>query len=78
MLWKSGGDLDILDLGHDFFMVRFSLEEDLEVVLTEGPWIIQDHYLMVRKWNLDFIPTLANVHSTLARVRFPRLSTANL
>lgn len=40
-------------------------------MLTEGPWIIQDHYLTVRKWNPDFVPFLATVESTLAWVRFP-------
>lgn len=50
LLWKLKGVLNILDLGHNFFSVRFGLDEDLEVLLTEGPWIIQDHYLTVRKW----------------------------
>lgn len=55
MLWKPRGELDILDLGYDFFLVKFDLKEDLDTVLAEGPWIIQDHYLTVRRWQLDFI-----------------------
>lgn len=74
MLWKPKGDLDILDSGHEFLLFRFDLEEDLEVVLSKGSWIIQDHYLTVRKWHLEFVSFLAIVESTLAWVRFPSLS----
>lgn len=46
---EAKGEFDIFGLGHDYFLVRFDIDEDLEVVLTEGPWIIQDHYLIVWK-----------------------------
>lgn len=36
-LWKPTGTLDCVDLGKDFFLVRFSLEEDHAFVLEKGP-----------------------------------------
>lgn len=74
MLWKPKGDQDILDLGHDFFLVKFDLKEDLKVVLFKEPWIIQDHYLTARKWHPEFVPSSTIVESTLAWVRFLGLS----
>ena len=34
-LWKPNGRVDMVDLGRDFFLLRFSVDEDLEVVLKK-------------------------------------------
>lgn len=39
-LWTPKGELDVLGLGRDFFLVRFHLQEDLNEVLFSGPWLI--------------------------------------
>ena len=36
-MWKPSGRLDCVDLEKDFFLVRFSLKEDYERVLKDGP-----------------------------------------
>nr|POF07980.1 hypothetical protein CFP56_55293 [Quercus suber] len=41
-LWKPVGKLDCIDLGRDYFLIRFSLQEDHDLVLkkanqTHGP-----------------------------------------
>ena len=36
-LWKPSGRIDLVDLGYDFYSVRFSLKEDLNSVLEKGP-----------------------------------------
>ena len=36
-LWKPMGKIDCVDLGKEFFLVRFSTKEDCEVVLRNGP-----------------------------------------
>lgn len=74
-LWKLRWELDILDSSHDFFLIiRFHLQEDLNNVLFNGPWIIQDHYLIVKKWHPDFVSSLALVSSALAWIQLPGLS----
>lgn len=47
-LWKPAGRLDYMDLGHDFFLTRFSLKEDYESILKRGPWFIDKHFLSIR------------------------------
>nr|POE78689.1 hypothetical protein CFP56_66566 [Quercus suber] len=39
-LWKPVGRLDCVDLGRDFFLMRFGLVEDYENVIKGGPWEI--------------------------------------
>ena len=39
-LWMPSGRLDLVDLGHDYFLVRFEIREDLDRVLREGPWLL--------------------------------------
>lgn len=36
MMWKPREELDILDLGHDCFLINCDLEEDLDIVYAEG------------------------------------------
>nr|POE60661.1 uncharacterized protein CFP56_41048 [Quercus suber] len=55
-LWKPTGRIDKVDLGKDFFLVRFSAQEDLETVLKKGPWFIGEHFLSIHKWEANFKP----------------------
>ena len=46
-LWNPVGRIDCIDLGKDFFLVRFSVEED-DLVLKNGPWFIGENFLSIR------------------------------
>ncbi|KAK7250703.1 hypothetical protein RIF29_33302 [Crotalaria pallida] len=47
-LWVRRGVIDIIDLGYDYFLVKFSNEEDLNEAIVGGPWLLYDHYLTIR------------------------------
>ena len=32
--------MDIIDLEHDFFLIKFDLKTDLDDVLKGGPWFV--------------------------------------
>ncbi|KAJ8769819.1 hypothetical protein K2173_008225 [Erythroxylum novogranatense] len=72
-LWKPKGELDVLALGNDFFLVQFSMEDDRNHAINNGPWMIQGHYLTVRQWSPDFRPSTSTMDKILAWVRFPEL-----
>ena len=72
-LWKPAGRIDMVDLGRDFFLLRFSLMEDLELVLKKGPWFIGEHFLSIRKWEANFKPFEAQVPSVAVWVRLYEL-----
>jgi hypothetical protein len=72
-LWKPVGRLDCVDLGHDFFLIRFGLVEDFDRVLKNGPWFISEHYLTIRPWQPNFKPSTANCSSVAVWARLPEL-----
>lgn len=73
LLWKPTGRLDCVDLGHDFYSVRFALKEDLESVLEKGPWFIGGQFLSIRPWEPFFKPAEANVSSIAVWIRLQEL-----
>ncbi|XP_020228424.1 uncharacterized protein LOC109809499 [Cajanus cajan] len=72
-LWKAQGGLELLDVSHGYYMVKFDLEADRERVMHGGPWMLFDHYLIVRPWSPDFVASATKVDSTLVWVRFSGL-----
>jgi hypothetical protein len=72
-LWKLTADMDIMDIGHGFFMVKFDLEADREKVISGGPWMILDHSVAIRPWTTDFISSQVKINKTLVWIRFPSL-----
>ena len=73
LLWKPTGRLDCVDLGDDFYSVRFTLKEDMNSVLEKGPWFIGGHVLSIRPWEPFFKPAMANVSSIAVWVRLHQL-----
>ncbi|XP_021734047.1 uncharacterized protein LOC110700755 [Chenopodium quinoa] len=72
--WELKGGLSLTDIGHDYFIARFSNIGDYNHVLTQGPWMLDDNYLTIRKWIPNFIPDDAPMHFLTAWVRIPNLS----
>ncbi|KAF7827992.1 LINE-type retrotransposon LIb DNA [Senna tora] len=55
-LWGRTGEVELVDLGNDYFLAKFDTYSDQDFALTGGPWIILDHYLIVRPWTTLFDP----------------------
>nr|XP_023882722.1 uncharacterized protein At4g02000-like [Quercus suber]POE72678.1 uncharacterized protein CFP56_18678 [Quercus suber] len=72
-LWKLNGRVDMVDLGRDFFLLRFLVDEDLEAVLKKGPWFVGGHFLSIRKWEANFKPSKASISSMAVWVRLNEL-----
>nr|POF21185.1 uncharacterized protein CFP56_06985 [Quercus suber] len=72
-LWKPAGRLDCVDLGRDFFLIKFGLVEDFENVIKGGPWFIGGHFLTIRAWEPNFKPANAVCSLVAVWVRLPEL-----
>ncbi|KAI8550986.1 hypothetical protein RHMOL_Rhmol06G0149500 [Rhododendron molle] len=72
-LWNLEGLFTPVDLGLGFYLIRFESKTDYNKVFTGGPWVIQDHYLTVRKWQPDFKADKATAIKTAVWMRFPFL-----
>ncbi|KAI9087491.1 hypothetical protein K1719_030631 [Acacia pycnantha] len=73
-IWEQKGRIDIFDLQNNFYLVSFQHSEDYMEALTGGPWVINDAYLNVSRWRVDFDPKNERITSVVAWVRFPDLS----
>jgi hypothetical protein len=72
-MWVLREVIQIVDLSHDFYLVTFTSFEDQCRALTEGPWLIYDHYLAVRPWCPNFNPSNATITKTAVWVCFTGL-----
>lgn len=72
-LWKPMGMIDIMDLGKEFFLVRFYSEEDHDAVLDKGPWFIGGNLLPIRLWEPNFKPSTTTVSSIAMWIRLNEL-----
>ncbi|KAJ1406035.1 hypothetical protein SESBI_25487 [Sesbania bispinosa] len=68
-LWQPEGGMDMIDLENDYFLIQFS---NLAYV-SRGPWMILDHYLLIRKWHLKFFPSQNDFKWVAVWVRVPGL-----
>ena len=67
------GRMDVIDLGNDFFLIKFKLKDDLDVVLKEGPQFVGQQFLAIRKWELEFKAEEASLSSVVVWIRLPGL-----
>ncbi|XP_021735747.1 uncharacterized protein LOC110702350 [Chenopodium quinoa] len=71
--WNIKGELALTDIGCNYYIARFTNKEDYSYVLTQGPWLLDDNYLTIRKWVPNFIPEEAPIKVLTAWVRIPNL-----
>ena len=72
-LWKPSGRMDCVDMEKGLFLIHFSLKEDYERVLKDGPWFVGGHYLSIRNWEPNFKPSMANVTFVAVWIRLSEL-----
>jgi hypothetical protein len=72
-IWNPKADFLLMDLERDFFIASFSSQEDYDYLLKNGPWMVQDHYLSIRKWHAKFDPDEAKIEKVAVWVRVPGL-----
>ncbi|XP_057426505.1 uncharacterized protein LOC130719928 [Lotus japonicus] len=72
-LWAKEGDVKVIDLADDYFLVRFASENDYKLALFEGPWMVADHYLLVQRWRPMFKAEDDAARKIAVWIRLPKL-----
>ncbi|XP_028779701.1 uncharacterized protein LOC114736099 [Neltuma alba] len=73
-MWRSKGPMKIIPLSNGYNIVSFTTREDGDYAYQEGPWMIDDHYLVVQRWRPNFNPWKADVQRKItAWIRLPDL-----
>ncbi|PHU19887.1 hypothetical protein BC332_11038 [Capsicum chinense] len=55
-LWKPTENLILIDLGKDFYKVKFNKIENKNKALNEEPWFIARKFLSFKQWEPNFAP----------------------
>ena len=71
--WAKRGEVKVLDLTNEFFLVCFADEGDYKHALFEGPWLVVDHYLLVQRWHPLFKPSDKVVQKLAVWIQIPEL-----
>ncbi|KAI9117428.1 hypothetical protein K1719_011594 [Acacia pycnantha] len=65
-MWRPQDALKLIPLSNGYYIVSFSNKEDKEYAFQEGPWMIDDHYLIVQRWRPNFNPGKADLKCIIA------------
>lgn len=72
-MWRVKGSLEVIDLGKNVFLFRFTQVDDYERALFGGPWFILDHYLMISTWRPNFRPSINQFDTMSVWIRIEEL-----
>ncbi|KAK1312102.1 hypothetical protein QJS10_CPA07g00429 [Acorus calamus] len=72
-LWKPKGDFKLFLKGNGFFLVKFSLQEDMMAVLEGGPWTMSNRPFILRQWSSTVKMEHQRLSSIPIWVKFPTL-----
>ncbi|KAJ1418543.1 Zinc finger, CCHC-type [Sesbania bispinosa] len=72
-MWPTLGDMELIDLEFDYFLVRFSNPSDVNMVFEQGPWLISGHYLVIQNWQPHLFPGEDELKRVAVWVRIPGL-----
>ena len=72
-LWKPSVRMDCVNLGHGFFLIKFSDDSDYDKVLRGGPWFIGEHFLAIKPWEPYFKASKATFSAVAVWIRLLEL-----
>ncbi|KAL8161239.1 hypothetical protein V2J09_012728 [Rumex salicifolius] len=52
--WKPKGEFTAIDIGFEYYVIKFQNMEDLAHVMANGPWLIGENYLTIQRWRPNF------------------------
>ncbi|MBA0702027.1 hypothetical protein Goari_022739 [Gossypium aridum] len=66
-LWKPNNTIQLMDLGKDYFLVRFQYEKDYDTILTKAPW---DPRYSSAMYTMSILNAIGNVFGRVDRVDY--------
>lgn len=72
-IWKPTEALSLVELGSDYYLIKFNKLENYNKALHDGPWFIGNQFLTVRKWEPRFVASEASLTYSAIWARLPEL-----
>ncbi|XP_039044644.1 uncharacterized protein LOC120184190 [Hibiscus syriacus] len=65
-IWKPSHPINLVDIENNYFLVKFSCQQDYLNGLSDGPWTIFGHYLTIEPWSVDFCSAQSHLSRMIA------------
>jgi hypothetical protein len=72
-MWAPAGEMEIIDLENDYFLIRLEDRSDVARVFEGGPWLILGHHLVIQRWHPKFFPKENELKRVAVWIRIPGL-----
>lgn len=72
-MWRTQSEPMLIDLGSDFFIMKLTSMEEFTRALIEGPWMIEDNYHHVQRWQPNFVAEEMKISMPPVWIRIPQL-----
>ncbi|CAN1129179.1 hypothetical protein LINPERPRIM_LOCUS17283 [Linum perenne] len=70
-LWAKKGVVRVSDVGFGFYIVNFETISDYDRAMFGGPWMVNDHYVVIQEWRPYFEPEETFLLTLHVWVRLP-------
>ncbi|CAN1131001.1 hypothetical protein LINPERHAP2_LOCUS6156 [Linum perenne] len=70
-LWAKKGAVRVSDVGFGFYIVNFETISDYDRAMFGGPWMVNDHYVVIQEWRPYFQPEETFLSTLRVWVRLP-------
>ncbi|XP_019240946.1 PREDICTED: uncharacterized protein LOC109220933 [Nicotiana attenuata] len=74
-LWRPTEDLQMIDLGEDYYIIKFKKRDNMEKAVQQGPWFINGHFLSITKLKPNFVASKERFTTMAFWIRLPQLPT---
>lgn len=74
-MWRLTEEIVLIDLGHDYFIVKLLKEENVQKILQKCPWFVNKFFLSVKNWHPNFVALEAKETSSKIWVHLLELPT---
>lgn len=74
-MWNLSEELILMNLGNEFYLIRFQDEQNYIKILQGGPWFIGKHLLTIGHWEPKFNASTSKCLQTAIWARLPALPT---
>lgn len=72
-LWQPSESLKLIDLGFDYYLIKFFYIDNYTTALTKGPWFIRSQYLTVQLREPKFNPAIEQTNYSTIWIRLQEL-----
>lgn len=72
-LWNVSEDILLIDLGYEYYTIKFLKEENMKKAFYKGLWFINGLFLSIKHWQPNFVASTTKETYSMIWLRLPKL-----